>query len=127
MAVDQRDSVTKRMSKPKKIYTLLQLEQFDRCMQKYKVNGIYDWATIYFKAGVRNSKGAVLVHNVEYGTNKLREVHIVKCYIPQLEFDNKVDQWTFWKQGKAYVDEKKSEYYEQTAEEVAAQKMFDEY
>lgn len=136
MAIEEKDSITKRMTLPKRIYSNVELEQFDKCMQKYKIKKtlsggdvveLYDWDTIYFKAGVRSKDGRVLVHNPEYGKNKMGEIHIMKCYTPQLEFDNKAEQWAYWKRGEEYRDERRFVDYQKVAEEMTIKDPFDNW
>jgi len=105
--------------KEEKIYSPFELGEFDTYLQQNKnkecvlQNGeklvLYDWDKIYKELKVKNPKGDVYVNNVEYGKNKFGEIHIVKCDIPLLELENKIEQWKEWKGRLEYGEKKRLE------------------
>ena len=103
-----------------KRYTVGDLIKFDTCLNKYrkdvtlstgeKIN-LLDWDTIYFKAGVRNKNGDVLVYHKPNIDN----------YVPQVEFENKVAQWSDWKAVREWGEKKQLENYSEMVDEVSKQ------
>lgn len=102
----------------KKVYSDEELEKFHEVLQKYKkpftvpetgeVKMILDWDVIYKKAGVRTDKGVIAQLKPD-GT----------YYIPQVDFDDKLDQWDKWRGRKMYTGDRAKDY-ERMAEEIQA-------
>lgn len=124
----KRDTVEDRVKEPQRIYTVTELEQFDKSVMKYKVERtlstgekvkILDWDEIYVRAGVKTRYETPYVHYAVtwyIGANGQKVFHIS-------EFENKRDQWERWKYGL----EKRDEQYARTADEIQADKVYKDW
>src|ERR1035437_5396470 len=93
------------VKKQKRIYTPFELQEFDIYLQANKnrtytlANGEvltrYDWDKIYKENKVITDKG-VIIRDFD-GAN----------FIPLLDFEEKIEQWKWWKSGKQFGEEKK--------------------
>ena len=103
----------------KRVFSDEGLEKFDACLQKYKKpytdhktgehRMILDWDVIYKKVGVRTDRGVVAELRADGS-----------YYIPQIDFDDKLDQWDRWRGRKMFVGGERAKDYERMAEEVEA-------
>lgn len=119
---DEKEEVQKR------IYTTSELQEFDKCIMKYKKTTtlsdgkevtFLDWDEIYVKAGVKKRYETPYLHYTV--TWYLRPDGTKKFHIE--EFENKRDQWERWK----YGIEKRDESYAKTADEIKTDKVFAEW
>lgn len=116
-----KDSVTKRLAKKKWVFSRDQLEKFGKSINKYRKNvtledgsivSVFDWETIYLKAGVKTKDGKV----TWYGSEDDKIFHIEK-------FDEMYRQWHFM----MYGDNEKLVQLEETSEGIDANKVFENY
>lgn len=124
----KKQSISERMEVPRVIYTKEELALFDQKLNQYKrevTNDagekvmILDWETIYIKAGVKSAKG-VLVYEKPDGST----------YIPLVEFENKIDQWQYWRSGLEYGQSERYKSYQKSDEQLSreqAQRDFDNF
>jgi hypothetical protein len=114
----KKETLSQRIKVPKRIYTIEELVAFDVKIEAYKLStGLYDWRQIYIVAGIHNKDGAVMMYQKEG-----------KPYIPQVDFENKVEQWDYWKKGKDWVNEQRMKDYQSMSEQqVQAEKDFQDY
>lgn len=107
----KKETLTDRLKKPKRLYTKEDLEKFNESVMRYKKQfpksggGFYeaiDWDEIYLKIGIK-TKGKPGYHDsvvVQLMSNG-------KYYIPLEEFENKREQWDFWRNGIDWVEQQK--------------------
>ena len=121
-----KDSVTTRLKKPEKIYSISYLEGFGESIKKYRKNytlvtgeviNVLDWDEIYFRAGVKTKNGR-LTWYLDGNGNKVFNM---------TKFEEVRSQYNAMVAGRNYAEDKKLEDLDKTAHEIDAEKVFADY